>query len=331
MAGVDPSNYVHSEMVDGYCLDSCSYQYNYQPITNDPKNKKISSKSTIEISISNPDKYKCKFSGDKYKLTRICIILDPTLIRNSYERYATGDIKGELIMVHEKDSDSSSKLNICISIKSKSNTGGTHLQDIIETGTPINLNEFMVSEAYNYYNSDNNSGGDVNSNWIVFDSNQSSLTIDNTMGLPSGTDNISLPKAPATITSIQYHELGPQYNETSRMISCARIKTDSNYGNDPEGKKILNEGTFGIKDSKLITVIVFGMFIGIVGILLSIGFFANKYKRNTSSNSSSNITTFNDKFSTIKSLINVEDKKFKIGIAIIAIIAFVLTILKWTL
>jgi len=68
MAGVIPDNYVNTEMVDNYCFDSCEFQYNYQPI--DLPDAIPNNNDIFQIPISNPNNYKCKFSGEKYKLTK---------------------------------------------------------------------------------------------------------------------------------------------------------------------------------------------------------------------------------------------------------------------
>lgn len=175
MAGVIPDNYVNTEMVDNYCFDSCEFQYNYQPLDNFTLTQ---NKSKYQIQVSNPNNYKCKFSGEKYKLTDIYIILNSEDMRHRYERYETGKIIGEFIMSHKNDNNTQT-LNICMAIKDvnyDANNGDimTPLTETLTSNVGLKLNKFIMSKPYNYYSSENsvNTGGDTNTHWIVFDYNQ---------------------------------------------------------------------------------------------------------------------------------------------------------------
>jgi len=264
-----PSNYVNTEMVDNYCFDSCEFQYNYQPIDLPnaiPNNNKI-----FQIPISNPNNYKCKFSGEKYKLTSVYIILntdEKKQIQHTYERYETGTIIGELIMSH-KNENNTHNLNICMAIKGVD--FDTDLNEILN-GTKENnklfLNDYIPSKSYNYYDSNNN-GGNSNTHWIVFDYNQHMLSINNNI-TSTGTDNIIVPEAPSQINSVQYHERGPQYMEKSRQVSCTRISTNLENSDSKSEKTLFKNGLFGQKDPVIVSLLFFILFIVFVFIVMGI-------------------------------------------------------------
>jgi carbonic anhydrase len=267
-----PYNYVNTEIVDNYCFDSCEFQYNYQPIDLPvaiPNNNKI-----FQIPISNPNNYKCKFSGEKYKLTNVYIILntdEQKQIQHTYERYETGTIIGELIMSH-KNENNTHNLNICMAIKGVD--FDTDLNEILNGAKENNkmfLNDYLPSKSYNYYYSENStsSDGDSNTHWIVFDYNQHILSI-NKNTTSTGKDSIIVPKAPSTINSVQYHERGPQYMEKSRQVSCTRISTNLENLDSKSEKTLFKNGLFGQKDPVIVSLLFFILFILFVFIVMGI-------------------------------------------------------------
>ena len=290
MAGVIPNNYVNTEMVDNYCFDSCELKYNYQPIGIPSNFASTGDNGVYQIKISNPDNYKCKFSNEKYKLTDIYIILNDKYLRHSYERYSTGIIKGEIILNHKSD-NGASFLNICIAIKgSDDNTFDTPLNDIFESSNDslLNINELIVAKAYNYYDSNvsGNTGGDKNTHWIVFDANQASQIIESSFTTSDGSElqTISLPNAPTTISSIQYHEKGPQYIETSRIANCSRIVSNlgESIDNTTSGKNnFLENGLFGQKDPMIVSLLIFIMFVVFIGLTMLIVYGIKNFKKIT--------------------------------------------------
>lgn len=267
-----PSNYVNTEIVDNYCFDSCEFQYNYQPLDNFTLTQ---NKSKYRIQISNPNNYKCKFSGEKYKLTDIYIILNYVNMRHRYERYETGTIIGEFIMSHRNENNTHN-LNICMAIKDVPYDGSvdkTPLTQTLESNIGLNLNDFIMSKPYNYYSSENsaNTGGDSNTHWIVFDYNQFVMLVNSSeLDLTNGTDNITVPKAPSTINSVQYHEKGPQYMEKSRQVSCTRISTNLENPNSNSEKTLFQNGLFGQKDPVIVSLLFFIFFIALVLLIMGI-------------------------------------------------------------
>lgn len=272
MAGVIPNNYVNTEMVDNYCFDSCEFQYNYQPI--DIPSSIANNNYVFQIPILNPNNYKCKFSGEKYKLNNIYIILNKDEIQHKYERYETDLIIGEMIMSH-KNENNSQILNICIAIRNASYE--TELTNILlKKSYKINLNDFIPSKPYNYYYSDTtgNNGGDPNTHWIVFDFNQYMMLVDITSIKSEGSNNIVLPKAPTTIGSIQHHEKGPQFIDKSKQLNCTRLSTNLAKFNSEEDKTMFKNGMFGQKNPIVISLLLFAIFSGIVLLIMgSIYFF----------------------------------------------------------
>lgn len=265
-----PSNYVNTEIVDNYCFDSCEFQYNYQPIDL-PDAIPNNGEKIFQIPISNPNNYKCKFSGEKYKLTNVYIILNTDEIQHTYERYETGTIIGELIMSH-KNENNTHNLNICMAIKGVD--FDTDLNEILN-GTKENnkmfLNDYIPSKSYNYYDSEKsaNPGGDSNTHWIVFDYNQHMLSINNNI-TSSGTDNITVPSVPSEINSVQYHETGPQYMEKSRQVSCTRISTNLENSDSKSEKTLFKNGLFGQKDPVIVSLLFFILFIAFVLFIMGI-------------------------------------------------------------
>jgi len=257
-----PSNYVNTEIVDNYCFDSCEFQYNYQPI--DLPNAIPNNNDIFQIPISNPNNYKCKFSGEKYKLTNVYIILNTDEIQHTYERYETGTIIGELIMSH-KNENNTHNLNICMAIKGVD--FDTNLNEILEnTNRGIDklfLNDYIPSKSYNYYDSNNN-GDNSNTHWIVFDYNQHMLSINNNNIVSTGTNNITVPSVPSEIKSVQYHERGPQYMEKSRQVSCTRISTNLENSDSKSEKTLFKNGLFGQKDPVIVSLLFFIFFIAFV-------------------------------------------------------------------
>jgi hypothetical protein len=257
-----PYNYVNTEIVDNYCFDSCEFQYNYQPIDL-PDTIPNNGNKIFKIPISNPNNYKCKFSGEKYKLTNVYIILNAAEIQHTYERYETGTIIGELIMSH-KNENNSHNLNICMAIKGVD--FDTDLNEILKKNKENNkmiLNDYMPSKSYNYYDSNNN-GGNSNTHWIVFDYNQHILSINNNNIVSDGNDTITVPEAPSTINSVQYHEKGPQYMEKSRQVSCTRISTNLENQDSKSEKTLFKNGLFGQKDPVIVSLLFFIVFIAFV-------------------------------------------------------------------
>ena len=299
-----PSNYVNTEIVDNYCFDSCEFQYNYQPLDNFTLTQ---NKSKYQIQISNPNNYKCKFSGEKYKLTDIYIILNYDDMRHRYERYETGTIIGEFIMSH-KNENNSQTLNICMAIKNvpydKSNGDTmTPLTETLKSNIGLNLNDFIMSKPYNYYSSENsaNTGGDSNTHWIVFDYNQFVMLVNlNVFDLTIGSDDIIVPKAPSTINSVQYHERGPQYMEKSRQVSCTRISTNLENSDSKSEKTLFKNGLFGQKDPVIVSLLFFILFIIFVFIVMGIIYIIKN--RSSILSSIKNTTT-----SVVKKLRNSED------------------------
>ena len=288
MAGVVPNNYVNTEMVDNYCFDSCVLKYNYQPISV-PNLSNSGDNYVYQIEISNPDNYKCKFSNDKYKLTSIFIILNNNFLRHSYERYSSGIIKGEFILKHVKD-DGISFLNICIAIKG--NSDNNSLDDIFSSNDNVlNINEYIVAKAYNYYDSNDplNIGGDKNTHWIVFDANQASIMINdaNTSDNTTQLTKINLPKAPSKIESIKYHERGPQYIETTRIANCSKIV--NNLGENIDSSRsqennILENGFLGQKNPMIVSLLIFIFFIICVVLFMVIAHIFKNTKLDTIKN-----------------------------------------------
>ena len=275
MAGVIPDNYVNyvnTEMVDNYCFDSCEFQYNYQPLDNFTLTQ---NETNYRIQISNPNNYKCKFSGEKYKLTDIYIILNYDDMRHRYERYETGTIIGEFIMSH-KNENNSQTLNICMAIKDVPYDGSvdkTPLTQTLESNIGLNLNDFIMSKPYNYYSSENsaNTGGNKDSNWIVFDYNQFVMLVNlSVLDLTTGSATIELPIAPSSINSVQYHEKGPQYMEKSKQVSCTRISTNSENSDSKSEKTLFKNGLFGQKDPVIVSLLFFILFIVFVFIVMGI-------------------------------------------------------------
>ena len=263
-----PSNYVNTEIVDNYCFDSCEFQYNYQPI--DLPDAIPNNNDIFQIPISNPNNYKCKFSGEKYKLTNVYIILNTDEIQHTYERYETGTIIGELIMSH-KNENNTHNLNICMAIKGVD--FDTNLNEILEnTNRGIDklfLNDYIPSKSYNYYDSNNN-GDNSNTHWIVFDYNQHMLSINNNNIVSTGTNNITVPSVPSEIKSVQYHERGPQYMEKSRQVSCTRISTNLENSNSNSEKTLFQNGLFGQKDPVIVSLLFFIFFIALVLLIMGI-------------------------------------------------------------
>lgn len=266
-------NYVNTEIVDNYCFDSCEFQYNYQPLDNFTLTQ---NKSKYRIQISNPNNYKCKFSGEKYKLTDIYIILNYDDMRHRYERYETGTIIGEFIMSHRNENNTHN-LNICMAIKDvpydESNGDTmTPLTQTLKSNIGLNLNDFIMSKPYNYYSSENsaNTGGDSNTHWIVFDYNQFVMLINlNVFDLTIGRATIQPPNAPSTINSVQYHERGPQYMEKSRQVSCTRISTNLENSDSKSEKTLFKNGIFGQKDPVIVSLLFFILFIAFVLFVMS--------------------------------------------------------------
>lgn len=283
MAGVVPNNYVNTEMVDNYCFDSCEFQYNYQPIE---VTDSITNENNVhEISISNPTNYKCKFSGDKYELTNIYIILNPNFMRHSYERYNSGMISGEFIMSH-KNKETGAILNMCMAIKGNDYSDEdtmTPLTSTINTGEILKLNKYIASKPYNYYDSENpsNTGGDENTHWVVFDVNQSFILVDNTLvgGDSTGLTTIKLPEAPPNIVSIQYHEKGPQYIEQSKGMSCKRVITDT-IEETSSNNGLLRNGIFGQKNPMIVSLLLFSVFVAFISFIMGIGYMCYNNKLN---------------------------------------------------
>ena len=267
MAGVIPDNYVNTEIVDNYCFDSCEFQYNYQPIDL-PDAIPNNGEKIFQIPISNPNNYKCKFSGEKYKLTNVYVILNTSEIQHTYERYETGTIIGELIMSHKNENNNHS-LNICMAIK---DVGfDTELNEILnrtKENKKMFLNDYIPSKPYNYYFSNNN-GENSNTHWIVFDYNQHILSINNSI-TSSGNATITVPKAPDSINSVQYHEKGPQYMDNSRQVSCTRISTNLENSDSKSEKTLFKNGLFGQKDPVIVSLLFFIFFIIFVFIVMGI-------------------------------------------------------------
>ena len=304
-----PYNYVNTEIVDNYCFDSCEFKYNYQPIDLPdaiPNNNKI-----FQIPISNPNNYKCKFSGEKYKLTNVYIILNTSEIQHTYERYETGTIIGELIMSH-KNENNTHNLNICMAIKGVD--FDTDLNEILKNKNErgINkmlLNDYIPSKSYNYYDSNNN-GDNSNTHWIVFDYNQHMLSININTIVSDGTDNITVPSVPSEISSVQYHEKGPQYMDNSKQVSCTRISTNLENSDSKSEKTLFKNGLFGQKDPVIVSLLFFIFFIAFVILVMSIFYAINNF---------SNVKSPSFNLETIKNMII--QNKYIVGGAIIAIIA----------
>jgi|UniRef100_A0A6C0IM72 hypothetical protein len=263
-----PSNYVNTEIVDNYCFDSCAFQYNYQPIDL-PDAIPNNGNKIFQIPISNPNNYKCKFSGEKYKLTNVLIILNTTEIQHTYERYPTGTIIGELIMSH-KNEKNTHDLNICMAIKDVDyDTDLNEILNVSKENNKMILNDYIPSKSYNYYDSNNN-GENSNTHWIVFDANQHMLSVNNINITSSGTDTITIPQAPSSISSVQYHEKGPQYMDKSRPVSCTRISTNLENSDSKSEKTLFKDGLFGQKDPVIVSLLFFIFFILFVLIVLGI-------------------------------------------------------------
>jgi hypothetical protein len=291
-----PSNYVNTEIVDNYCFDSCEFQYNYQPIDL-PDAIPNNGEKIFQIPISNPNNYKCKFSGEKYKLTNVYIILNTAEIQHTYERYETGTIIGELIMSH-KNENNTHNLNICMAIKDEVND--TDLNEILNgTKEKMFLNDYIPSKSYNYYDSNNN-GDNSNTHWIVFDYNQHMLSININTIVSDGTDNITVPSVPSEINSVQYHERGPQYMEKSRQVSCTRISTNLENSDSKSEKTLFKNGLFGQKDPVIVSLLFFILFIIFVFIVMGIIYIIKN--RSSILSSIKNTTT-----SVVKKLRNSED------------------------
>ena len=304
-----PSNYVNTEIVDNYCFDSCEFQYNYQPI--DLPDAIPNNNDIFQIPISNPNNYKCKFSGEKYKLTNVYIILNTSEIQHTYERYETGTIIGELIMSH-KNENNTHNLNICMAIKGVD--FDTDLNEILN-GTKENnklfLNDYIPSKSYNYYDS-NNTGDNSNTHWIVFDYNQHILSINTNNIVSNGTDSITVPSVPSQINSVQYHERGPQYMEKSRQVSCTRISTNIENSDSKSEKTLFKNGLFGQKDPVIVSLLFFILFIIFVFIVMGFISITNYIKN-------ANIQGSSFDLETIKNIII--QNKYIVGGVIIAIIA----------
>jgi len=308
-----PYNYVNTEIVDNYCFDSCEFKYNYQPIDL-PDAIPNDGNKIFQIPISNPNNYKCKFSGEKYKLTNVYIILNTAekkQIQHTYERYETGTIIGELIMSH-KNENNTHNLNICMAIKGVD--FDTDLNEILKNKNErgINkmlLNDYIPSKSYNYYDSNNN-GDNSNTHWIVFDYNQHMLSINIDTIVSDGTDNITVPEAPSTINSVQYHEKGPQYMDNSKQVSCTRISTNLENSDSKSEKTLFKNGLFGQKDPVIVSLLFFIFFIAFVILVMSIFYAINNF---------SNVKSPSFNLETIKNMII--QNKYIVGGAIIAIIA----------
>jgi hypothetical protein len=275
MAGVIPDNYVNTEMVDNYCFDSCEFKYNYQPLDDFTLTKK---ESKYRIQISNPNNYKCKFSGEKYKLTDIYIILNSEDMQHRYERYETGTIIGEFIMSH-KNENNPQTLNICMAIKDvpyDADNGDimTPLTETLYSKVGLNLNDFIMSKPYNYYDSNKQAttDGKTDTHWIVFDYNQFVMLVNSSVlkDLTESSTAIDLPKAPSSISSIQYHERGPQFMEKSRQVNCTRISTNLENSDSKSEKTLFKNGLFGQKDPVIVSLLFFIFFILFVFIVMGI-------------------------------------------------------------
>lgn len=256
---VVPDNYVNTEVIDGYCFDPCKLIYNYQPL-DDYVLSRNNGSDIFRISIKNPTKYRCHFTGAniKYKLTDIFIILNDEKIQHYYDKHKTQDIVGEIIMSHESE-ESDERLNLCVSIKDEDEEDVSlysHLTKTLnqyEDGTKIILNNYIQSIPYNYYYSNDQlndapNKGDPNTNWIVFDSNRFNIIINNDK---LSTDEIivdngledKIPEAPKNIKKIKYHEEGPEFMKTSRPAKCVPVNVpDNNKQNENKkhnGKSIV--------------------------------------------------------------------------------------------
>jgi len=167
-------------------------------------------------------------------------------------------------------------LNICMAIKDvpyDGNVDKTPLTETIYSNVGLNLNDFIMSKPYNYYSSENsaNTGGDTNTHWIVFDYNQFVMLVNKSvLKLTNGTDNITVPEAPSTINSVQYHERGPQYMEKSRQVSCTRISTNLENSDSKSEKTLFKNGLFGQKDPVIVSLLFFILFIVFVFIVMGI-------------------------------------------------------------
>ena len=285
-----PYNYVNTEIVDNYCFDSCEFQYNYQPIDL-PDAIPNNGEKIFQIPISNPNNYKCKFSGEKYKLTSVYIILntdEKKQIQHTYERYETGTIIGELIMSH-KNENNTHNLNICMAIKGVN--FDTDLNEILNgTKEKMFLNDYIPSKSYNYYDSNNN-GDNSNTHWIVFDYNQHMLSININTIVSDGTDNITVPSVPSEINSVQYHETGPQYMEKSRQVSCTRISTNLENQDSKSEKTLFKNGLFGQKDPVIVSLLFFILFIAFVLFIMGIIYASKKINLSNLSNMANNTKT----------------------------------------
>lgn len=297
MAGVIPNNYVNTEMVDNYCFDSCEYQYNYQPLDNFTLTQ---NNSLFQIQVQNPNNYKCKFSGEKYKLTNIYIILNSENMQHKYERYETGTIIGEIIISH-KDENNTQTLNICMAIKNVDYDGSVDMTPLTQTLTSnigLNLNNFIMSKPYNYYFSENqvNNDGDFNTHWVVFDANQFNMMVNlSELDLTNGVAIIKPPIAPSSIKSIQYHEMGPQYIEKSKQVSCTRISTNSENSDSKTDKTLFKNGIFGQKNPVIVSLLFFIFFILFIFLIMGTFYAFDNINLNSFSNMAYNTKTFVNK------------------------------------
>jgi hypothetical protein len=313
-----PYNYVNTEIVDNYCFDSCEFKYNYQPIDL-PDAIPNDGNKNFQIPISNPNNYKCKFSGEKYKLTNVYIILNTSEIQHTYERYETGTIIGELIMSH-KNENNTHNLNICMAIKGVD--FDTDLNEILKNKNErgINkmlLNDYIPSKSYNYYDSNNN-GDNSNTHWIVFDYNQHMLSIHIDTIVSDGTDNITVPEAPSTINSVQYHEKGPQYMDNSKQVSCTRISTNLENSDSKSEKTLFKNGLFGQKDPVIVSLLFFIFFIIFVFIVMgTIHIFKDWSSIFSSIKNTKRPSFVNDKMNSIFSIIFEYMKQNKVSTLLI--------------
>ena len=252
-----PDNYVNTEVIDGYCFDPCKLIYNYQPLDDYVLSRNTDS-NIFHININNPTKYRCHFTGAniKYKLTDIFIILNDEKIQHYYDKHKTQDIVGEIIMSHESE-ESDERLNLCVSIKNEvleDDSLISHLTKTLnqhEDGTKIILNNYIPSIPYNYYYSNDQNREnefDLNTNWIVFDSNRFNIIINDDklstrkITVDNGLED-KIPEAPKNIKEIKYHEEGPEFMKTSRPAKCVPVNVpDNNKQNENKkhnGKSIV--------------------------------------------------------------------------------------------
>ena len=219
-----PDNYVHIDLANNLCFDSCHLQYNYGELSF----TKTSSKFAVG-SVANSE---VQFGGKDYKLENLYLLNSANLIHT----YAAGtDVIGELLIEHQVV-DGRNKLYIVLPIRNADgieNNQTAILHGMIDgLNLKFNLNTIMTPNPYNHYQSDID-------NWIVYDPFETSLTIDETNFQITNTEEDRFPFPigyDANISGVlSHHDIGATLNIKKQNVTCRRIQ-ESKEADDESSK-----------------------------------------------------------------------------------------------